>query len=208
MNSRSASAAPASSASDQAGADRAARVGRALPQRRGAAGARAPSRAAGIAADSVTTPDAAAVVDPQREGGACARARRCAACGGDQLGQPRRQVPAGRAAAGVHDAAARVTALERQQQLAVGGAVERDARAPPARAPGPGASSQRISDRVRRQAPRPAASVSARCRSDAVVGGRARPPARPAPSSWPTAPAASSTRAPRARRCSAATRAV
>ena len=101
----------------QAGADRAARVGRALPQRGRAAGASTVARA-GIAPDSVRTPTQRPSVDPQREGGAAlvhldALVRR------DESDR-RAVTAAGRAAAGVHDAAARVASLERQLQLAVG----------------------------------------------------------------------------------------
>ena len=87
---------------------------------------RAPSRAAGIAADSVTTPaQRPSSTHSARADAALVHLDRSSSAV-DQLRQPRRHVPAGRAAAGVDDAPARVAALQRQQQLAVGRAVERD----------------------------------------------------------------------------------
>ena len=125
MNSRSASAAPASAAST--------RPAPIAPRR---VGVRCHSAAAPPVASTVAAAGIAPAVGhdarcsaprPPRAGArSCARARRSARAPVTSSDSARRHVPAGRAAAGVHDAPAGVPALERQQQLAARVAVELD----------------------------------------------------------------------------------
>ena len=205
MNSRSASRRPHRGRAYMPEPIAPARVGGPLPQGRGAAGARAPSPRPAMAADLGDHSDAAAVVDPQREGGCCARAPRSRAR--RSTSSDRRAVtcrrwrcrPRGRHGGACDLPPARAAAHRR----ASGRTGSRRRSSSRTRS---GASAQRIRPACG-GAPRPAASVSARCRSTCRPG-RARPQARPAPSSSPTAPAASARRAPRARRCAAATSAV
>ena len=168
MNSRSASAAPASWASVRP--EPIAPRGFVVRCHSAAAPPVASTvAAAGIAADSVTTP----AQRPSSTHSARADVRSCTSMrvlGGHQLGQARRHVPAGRAAAGVGDAAARVTALQGQQQLPVRPSGRTRSRAAPARAraPAPRRRGSRPCAGRWRRAPR--RRVSARCRSTLVVG--------------------------------------
>ena len=165
----------------RAGADRAARVGGAAPQRRRAAG-REHGRRRGDRAGVGDHPVAALAVAPQRR-------RRGPLphldplLGGDHRRQLRGHLVAGLAAAGVDDAPARVAALEPQRQPSLRGRGRRRRRAPAGRGP-------------RRAPPRPAPARrrggrgrgrrrSCR-RRGARASRRARAPrrARPGPRSW------------------------
>ena len=121
-NSRSASAAPAARASSRPEPNEPGRVGGARPQRGGAAGGE--DRAARGERAAVLEPDAgdAAVAEQVRGAGALEDLDRGVL--GD-VGRELAQDPAaGRAAAGVHDAAGAVAALEAERDVAVAVGVE------------------------------------------------------------------------------------
>ena len=164
MSSRSASAAPAPRASS-----------RPMPSEPGGLVVRCHSAAeppggeddrAGVDRAPVLADDAhaAPVADPER-GGAGAfddgHARRL----DDDGGQLAHDAPAGRAAAGVHDAPARVAALQAEREVAVAVGVEVHAEALEVAARSRGASRQRTVAALVRTRSRPARSVSSRCRS-------------------------------------------
>ncbi len=203
MNSRSASAAPAACGERQPGADRAARVGGALPQRGRAAGGEDPSRAPATGSGSpprgrAHQPDAAAVERHSDVGGARLE-HLDALVGGGERRQLARDAPAGGAAAGVHDAPARVAALEAERERAVAVGVEAARRARSRSRTRAGDSSHSTRTALARAAARPAASVSCDVQlGRVVVGERGGDPAlRPVARRLGERRAA--TRAPRAR---------
>ena len=120
---------PGGAGEQQAGAERARRVGRARPQRRGAAGGE-DHGAGGERAPVVGVEAGGAAVgrDAQR-GGAAALEDVDPGVLGDRGAQLAQDPPAGGAAAGVGDAAARVAALEAEREVAVAVGVEAHAEA-------------------------------------------------------------------------------
>ena len=111
----------------RAGADRAPAGSWCAPQRRAAAG-RQHRRRRGDRAAVGDHPGAALAVAPQRDGRAPSSTS-IAVVGGDQLGEPAGDRPAGLAAARVDDPPRRVPALEAERELAVGLGVEAHAAA-------------------------------------------------------------------------------
>ena len=192
-NSMSARAAPASCASIMPGADRAARVRRARPQRGRAAGREHGRARLQPAPTSVRAPAQRPSSHPQPER-AAALAHLDPLVRPDDRRQRRGDVAAGRAAAGVHDPPPCVAAFERQLQLPVGRSGRSGSRAPRARAPGRATRAQRTVAAERRDRAAARTQRVLEVQLDGVVAAPAPRPGRPAPSSSPTAPAASARR--------------
>ena len=211
MNSRSASTRAGVAREAEPGAHRSARVCGARPERGHAAGgedhARAPrARAARRRVAATVSPAAAAVVGGNRGGGERLE-HLDALVGGRERRQRARDPPPGGRAAGVHDAALRVPALEPEREVAVAVGVELHAEPlEVAHALG----------RLLAEHAHGAGAGGLAAGGEGVLGvlrGRVvHPPARrrsrPAPSSWPSAPAASGSRARRSRPRAAATSAA
>ena len=196
VNSRSASVGAGGAGEQQAGAERAGRVGRARPQRGGAAGGEdRRARASSVRPSSSATPCDAAVARSGR--GAAAPSRTSMPGVLDDVGRELAQdPPPGRAAARVHDAAGAVAALEPERDVAVAVGVEAHAERLEVAEAGGRLVREHRRRRERRTSPRPALSVSSRC-APGSRRPRARPRARPAPSRTRSRPAAGRTRASR-----------
>ena len=115
---------------------------------------------------------------------------------GGQRGQLAGDAPAGGRAARVHDAPARVAALQAEREVAVAVGVEAARRAAPGRARGRATPRTAPARRSARAASRPAASVSVGVQLGRVVVGQRGGDAALRPEATPSAPAASGSRAP------------